>query len=103
MDTNCPNCKTLIDKLTFYPHLQENFLKKGVDLSGVPLEIIEDLPKSHLHVYHECQKCKYKIALCEIILIEEDEVDKLKNKGYTVSEKRTVYYWNNWLKENGKK
>lgn len=102
MDTNCPNCKTLIDKLTFYPHLQENFLKRRIDLSGVPLEVIEDLPKSHLHVFHECPKCKYKIALCEIGLLEEEEVDNFINKGYTVSEKRTVTYWQNWLKNKEK-
>lgn len=102
MDTNCPNCKTLINKLTFYPHLQENFLKKGIDLSGVPIEIIEELPKSHLHVYHECPTCKYKIVLYEINLLENDEVDKLIHKGYTVSEKRTVHYWQNWLKNKEK-
>ena len=102
MNTVCNNCKTQIDQTTFYPHLAENYFKKGVNLSGVPLEIITELPKSHLHIYHECLVCKYKLALYEITLLEEDEVDKLINKGYTVSEKRTVHYWSNWLKDKGK-
>ncbi len=101
MNTVCNNCKTQIDQITFYPHLIENYFKKGVDLSKIPLEIIEELSKSHLHVYHECPMCKYKLALYEITLLEEDEVDKLLNKGYTVSEKRTVHYWSNWLKNKG--
>ncbi len=98
----CKNCNTIIEQIVFYPHLTENYFKKGVDLSGVSLEIIEELPKPHLHVYHECPICKYKIALYEITLLEDDDIDKLCNKGYTISEKRTVHYWQNWLKNKEK-
>ena len=102
MNAFCNNCNIQIEQITVYPHLTENYFKKDINLSKVSLEIIEELPKSHLHTYYECPKCKYKVVLYEITLLEEDEVDKLKNKGYTVSEKRTVLYWSNWLKNKGK-
>lgn len=102
MNAVCTNCKIQIDQITFYPHLTENYFKKDVVLSSIPLEIMEELPKPHLHVYHECLTCRYKIVLYEILLLEDDEVDKLINKGYTVSEKRTVTYWQNWLKNKEK-
>lgn len=102
MNTKCSNCNTYIETLTFYPHLKENFFKSNIDVSSVPIEIMEDLPKSHLHVFYECPKCKRKQALEDITLLEEDEIDKVINKGYTVSEKRTVLYWQEWLKNKEK-
>lgn len=102
MSTICNNCKTQIDQITYYPHLTENYFKKEVDLSRVPLEILEELPKSHVHVYYECPMCKYKIVLCEFTLLEDNAIDRITNKGYTVSEKRTVHYWQNWLKNKEK-
>lgn len=102
MNAICTKCKTPIDQITVYPHLTENYLKKDVVISQVPLEIIEELPKPHLHVYHECPKCRYKIVLYEITLLADDEVDRLLNKGQVVSEKRTILYWQNWLKNKEK-
>jgi len=102
MSTKCSSCNTYIEILTYYPHLKENFFKKGIDTSSVPIEIMEELPKSHLHLFYECPKCKLKQALEDITLLEEDEIDKLISKGYTVSEKRTVQYWQKWLENKGK-
>lgn len=103
MATNCPKCNTYIEFLTFYPHLEENFFKPGISISDIPSDVFENIPKSHLHSYYKCLNCGYKKAEDnEILLLDNEEVDKLIKEGYTIYEKRTVTYWHNWLKNKEK-
>ncbi len=97
----CKFCKKDLTDLKMYPHLSTNLFKKGVNTDNIPVEILEDLPNPHLHVYYECKDCNYKLAVDEVKLIGNMEVDNLIKKGIMIKPSKTVEYWKNWLK--GKK
>lgn len=103
MATKCPQCDTYIEFLTFYPHLREHFFKSGIELADIPLEILEEMPKSHLHSYYECSKCKHKTAFAESPLLSDEEVDKLIKDGSLIRPERTISYWQKWLKSKKNK
>lgn len=96
----CSKCKKEVNELTFYPHI--TILKKSVDISSIPIEILEDLPQAHLHCFYECKDCKIKYELHEMKLLPDKEVDRLKNSGYTVRDRNTVKFWKEWLSKQGK-
>lgn len=100
MSTICKKCGNYIDGITTYPHI--NILKKGVDLSEVPIEILEELPKPHLHQYYKCNNCNFIEALDDLRLLSEEEVLYSEAKGNKVNLRRTLAYWKEWLNKQGK-
>ena len=103
MSTKCKKCNIEIEEISIYPHLDENLFKPGIDIADIPIEILKDLPKPHLHSFYRCVTCKYVEALQDIPLLSKDEEIALKNKGFDIKPSRTVGYWKEWLKKNKKK
>ncbi len=102
MNTACPKCGIVIEYMTFYPHLKENYFKPEVDLSTVSQDLLEEVPPPHLHAYYECTICNYKICISESPLLLDEEVEILIKKGNIVRPERTTSYWSKWLKNKGK-
>ena len=96
----CPKCNKEIDELTFYPHI--TIIKKSIDISSIPIEILEDLPRAHLHCFYECKDCKIKYEIYEMKLLSDKEVDISINNGYPVKERNTIRFWKDWLNKQGK-
>lgn len=94
MSINCKICKKSIKILTFYPHIEDNYLRKDID----PAEIFFDPSGPHLHSYYECKTCNYKFLKYVSPLYNDTEVDKMKKEGKIVNERMTVNYWKKWLK-----
>ena len=103
MPTKCKKCNIEIEEISIYPHLDENLFKPGIDIADIPIEILKDLPKPHLHSFYRCVTCKYVEALQDIPLLSKDEEIALKNKGFDIKPSRTVGYWKEWLKEHKSK
>ena len=99
---SCRFCKKVLNQLNFYPHINNNLFKPGTDVSDIPSEMIEDMPKPHLHVYYECKECNYILAENDLPLLNDIEVDNYLKSGKLIDPKRTVEYWKNWLKNNKK-
>lgn len=100
--THCKKCGIEIEEISIYPHLDENLFKPGIDIADIPIEVLEDLPKPHLHSFYRCISCKYVEALQDIPLLSKDEELALKNKGYDIKPTRTISHWKEWLKNNKK-
>ena len=91
-----------IEEVTLYPHLDENLFKSGIDITDISIEILEDLPKPHLHQFYRCNKCKFVEALQDITLLTREEILILKNKGIEIKPIKTISYWKEWLKNKKK-
>lgn len=102
MATKCKRCGVEIEEKTIYPHIDENLFKSGIDIADIPTEVLEDLPKPHLHQYYRCIKCKFVEALQDIPLLSKEEILYLKSKGREVKPSRTISYWKDWLKNKKK-
>ncbi len=100
MSTICKKCGNYIDGMTVYPHI--NLLKRGIDISEIPIEIIEELPKPHLHQFYKCDKCNFIEALEDLHLLSEEEHNYSEVRGIKVSPRRTLAYWKEWLNKQGK-
>lgn len=98
MSIKCKRCSIEIEEKSIYPHLDENLFKPGIDIADIPMEVLEDLPKPHLHAFYRCITCKYVDALEDIPLLSKDEEISLKNKGFDIKPTRTISYWKEWLK-----
>ena len=98
--TKCKKCGREIEEISIYPHI--DILKSGIDISDIPMEVLEDLPQPHLHTFYRCDKCKYVEALRDIPLLTSDEIKQLKEKGQEVRPTRTIAYWRDWLQKNKK-
>ena len=99
--THCKKCSKEIEEISIYPHI--DILKSGIDIADIPMDVLEDLPKPHLHTFYRCDKCKYVEALRDIPLLTNDEVKYFKGKGQEIRPIRTIAYWREWLQKNKKK
>ena len=99
--TKCKKCGREIEEISIYPHI--DILKVGIDISDIPIEILEDLPQPHLHTFYRCDKCKYVEALRDIPLLTNEEVKHLEENGQIIRPTRTIAYWREWLQKNKKK
>ena len=91
----CSRCNIELEEIKFYPHI--NILRKNIDVSNIPIEILEELPTPHLHCYYECTPCKIKYELNEMKLLSDKEVDNLVSRGYSINATKTIRYWKEWL------
>jgi len=99
--THCKKCSKEIEEISIYPHI--DILKSGIDISDIPMDVLEDLPKPHLHTFYRCDKCKYVEALRDIPLLTNEEVKHLEGTGQVIRPTRTIAYWREWLQKSKKK
>ena len=102
MSTQCKLCNKKLSDLNYYPHLNNKLFKAGIEACDIPQEILEDMPKSHLHVFYKCEDCKFMMALSDIPLMSDWELDNNLKDGKMITPERTVQYWRNWLEKNKK-